>query len=68
MHIVIGIVVLFMIGVAIQVFDAVGGWLGVFLIVGGIAGGVWAISHMLNRQEPIRQLREKPPRIAALVE
>ena len=68
MHIVIGIVVLFMIGVAMQVFDAVGGWPGVFLIVGVIAGGVWGISHLLARQEAIKQLRENPPRIATLVE
>ena len=68
MPIVIGIVVLFMIGVAMQVFDAVGGWPGVFLIVGGIAGGGWALTSALNRREAIKSLREKPARVTALVE
>ena len=66
MHIVIGIVVLFMIGFAMQVFDAVGGWPGVFLIVGGIAAGGWALTSALNRRDAIKRLREKPARVTAL--
>ena len=50
-----------MIGVAMKIFDAVGGWPGVFLIIGSIVGGGYALVTASNRREAIKELREKPP-------
>ena len=57
-----------MIGVAMKVFDAVGGWPGVFLIVAGLVGGGYALATALKRSDEIKALRAKPDRVSLLLE
>ena len=68
MPIFVGIVVIFMVGVAMKVFDAVGGWPGVFLIVGGLVGGGYALAIALKRSDEIKALKAKPDRVSSLLE
>ena len=68
MNLIIGIVILFIIGLAMTAFEAVGGWPGVFLILTIIVVGVFLITNAMNRNEAIRALRAKPGRVSALTE
>ena len=68
MPIIVGIVVIFVATMVGKAFDAVGGWPGVLLIAGAIVAGFWGLIYLRDRQEAIRQLRQKPPRIAKLTE
>ena len=63
----VGIVVIFMVGVAMKIFDAVGGWPGVFLIVGGLVGGGYALAVALKRSDEIKALKAIPDRVSSLL-
>ena len=67
MPIIVGIIVIFMIGVVMKVFDAVGGWPGVFLIVAGLVGGGYALAIALKRSDEIKALKAKPDRVSSLL-
>ena len=67
MPIIFGIIVFVVIGVAMKVFDAVGGWPGVVVIVGVLVGGGYALATALKRSDEIKALKAKPDRVSSLL-
>lgn len=63
MNILIGIVIIVIAGIAVSVFEAVGGWPGVFAIIGAIALGKVVISTMVKRSRTAAELRRIPSEI-----
>ena len=67
MQIILGIIAIVIIGVAMRIFDAIGGWPGVFLIAGAVIGGVIALKVVLARAAAIKVLRAMPAEVDALM-
>ena len=67
MQLILGIIAITIIGIAMQIFDAVGGWPGVFLIVGAVVGGGIGLNVLVARNAAIKDLRAMPAEVEALL-
>ena len=67
MHIIIGLIAIFVIGVVMDAVDAVGGWPNVFLMIAMLVGGGFWLNVQAKRSRAIKDLKAMPGQVETLM-